>query len=103
MIPLQGSGSGLFQFLPVLLILVLFWFLIIRPQQREQKQRLAMQQALAKGDRVVTSGGIHGVVSGVEEQLVTLDIANLKGERVRIKVERVRIERRTEAAGQGAS
>lgn len=95
MIPLQADSVGFVQFLPIILILVVFWFLIIRPQQREQKERRAMQDALKKGDRVVTSGGVHGVVVGAEEQIITLEVAALQGgERVRIKFDRLRIERR---------
>lgn len=104
MIPLQAEGVGFVQFLPIILILVVFWFLIIRPQQREQKERRAMQDALKKGDRVVTSGGVHGVVSGVEEHVITLEIgAGQGGERVRVKFDRVRIERRLPAAEKTAS
>ncbi len=99
MIPLQADGVGFVQFLPIILILVVFWFLIIRPQQREQKERRAMQDALKKGDRVVTSGGVHGVVNGVEEHVITLEVgAGQGGGRVQIKFDRGRIERRLQAA-----
>jgi preprotein translocase subunit YajC len=83
----QGTGlldqSALVQFLPLVLIFVVFYFLLIRPQQKKQKDQRAMLGALRRGDRVVTGGGILGTVSkvvGPEE--VEVDIAS--GVRVRI-------------------
>ena len=83
----QGAGlldqSALVQFLPLVLIFVVFYFLLIRPQQKKQKDQRAMLGALRRGDRVVTGGGILGTVSkvvGPEE--VEVDIAS--GVRVRI-------------------
>lgn len=101
MIFLQSQGGGISFFLPLIILGLLFYFLLIRPQQREQKQRREMQNSLSKGDRVVTAGGIHGSIAGVEEHVVTLEVANLRGERVRIKVDRQRIERRFESADSG--
>ncbi len=104
MIVLQADpSSGLISFFPLVMIAVAFYFLILRPQQKEQKDRGSMQAALAKGDRVVTAGGLHGVVSGTEEQVVTVEVANVKGERVRIKIDRGKIERRLDAADKGDS
>ena len=104
MIPLQADPSGgLISFFPLILIAVAFYFLILRPQQKEQKDRQAMQAALAKGDRVVTFGGMHGTVTGTEEQVVTIEVANVKGERVRIKFDRAKVERRLEAAEKSGS
>ena len=83
----QGTGlldqSALVQFLPLVLIFVVFYLLLIRPQQKKQKDQRAMLGALRRGDRVVTGGGILGTVSkvvGPEE--VEVDIAS--GVRVRI-------------------
>ena len=99
MIVLQADpSSGLISFFPLIMIAVAFYFLILRPQQKEQKDRQSMQKALGKGDRVVTAGGVHGVIAGTEEEVVTLEIANLKGERVRMKIDRTKIERRLDAA-----
>jgi preprotein translocase subunit YajC len=91
-------GSPLDLVVPLGAILVIFYFLLIRPQQRKQKEHENLLKAIGKGDRVVTSGGIHGVVTGTAEDVLTLEIANLKGERVRIKVDRGRIDRRIEKA-----
>ncbi len=60
-----------------------------------------MLKSIVKGDRIVTSGGIHGEVVGDAEDILTVEIANLKGERLRVKVDRNRIDRRT-ARGEGS-
>ena len=87
----QGPGitgifdnqSALIQFLPLILIFVVFYFLLIRPQQRKAKDHKTMLDALRRGDRVVTGGGIIGTVARVENpEEVTVDIAD--GVRVRV-------------------
>jgi len=65
-------------------IFVIFYFLMIRPQQKKQKEIKAMIDSLAYGDTVVTTGGIHGKVTGLSESVITLEIAD----KVRIKVSR---------------
>jgi len=87
----QGTGitgifdnqSALIQFLPLVLIFVVFYFLLIRPQQRKAKDHKTILDALRRGDRVVTGGGIIGTVARVENpEEVTVDIAD--GVRVRV-------------------
>ena len=84
----QGTGifdsqSTLIQFLPLVLIFVVFYFLLIRPQQRKAKEQKAMLDALRRGDRVVTGGGIIGTVARADSpEEVTVDIA--EGVRVRV-------------------
>ena len=87
----QGTGitglfdnqSALIQFLPLVLIFVVFYFLLIRPQQRKAKDHKTMLDALRRGDRVVTGGGIIATVARVENpEEVTVDIAD--GVRVRV-------------------
>src|SRR5271156_6037298 len=87
----QGTGlSGLFdnqsaliQFLPLVLIFVVFYFLLIRPQQRKAKDHRVMLDALRRGDRVVTGGGIIGTVARADNpEEVTVDIA--EGVRIRV-------------------
>ena len=87
--PAYAQGTGLFdqsalvQFLPLVLIFVVFYFLLIRPQQRKQKDHRTMLDALRRGDRVVTGGGILGTVSKVvSNDEVEVDIAS--GVRVRV-------------------
>jgi len=67
-----GESNPVLAFLPLILMLGVFYFLLIRPQQRKEKARLAMIESLKKGDRVVTSGGIVGTVVGVREELVVI-------------------------------
>ena len=71
----EGSaGSGLFSFLPLVAIIAIFYFLILRPQNRKQKETQKMISALKKGDRVVTIGGIHGVIQSVKESTVIVKV-----------------------------
>ena len=87
--PAYAQGTGLFdqraliQFLPLVLIFVVFYFLLIRPQQKKQKDQRTMLDALRRGDRVVTGGGILGTVSKVvSPEEVEIDIA--PGVRVKV-------------------
>jgi len=74
---LQGGGS-LYQLLPFILIFVIFYFLLIRPQQKKQKQaqkdREAMLKALKSGDKIVTTGGIYGTIVAVREKDDTVQL-----------------------------
>ncbi len=78
-----GGGQGLIMsFLPLIIIFAIFYFLLIRPQQKRAKEHRQMIESLKKGDKVITSGGIYGVVDSVGERTVTLKIA----ENVKIKL-----------------
>jgi preprotein translocase subunit YajC len=66
----------LFQFMPLIIIAVLFYFLLIRPQQKKQKEHLRLVAAIKTGDKVVTSGGIHGIVANVKETTMLLKVAD---------------------------
>jgi len=82
-IGILDNQGALIQFLPIVLIFVVFYFLLIRPQQRKAKDHKTMLDALRRGDRVVTGGGIIGTVARVENpEEVTVDIAD--GVRVRV-------------------
>ena len=68
--------NALIQFLPLILIFVVFYFLLIRPQQKKQKEHRAMLEALRRGDRIVTGGGFYGTVSKVvSPEEVEVDLA----------------------------
>ena len=69
-------SGDLVSFLPMVAIFVVFYFLLIRPQQKKAKETRAMLSALQKGDEVVTAGGIVGRISKLGEQYATLEIAN---------------------------
>jgi len=65
-----GGLSGIMNFLPFILIIGIFYFLIIRPQNKKQKETQKMLAALKKGDKIITIGGIHGTIQTVKEQTV---------------------------------
>jgi preprotein translocase subunit YajC len=69
-----STGSPLTTFIPFGLVIVIFYFLIIRPQNKKQKETERMLSALKKGDRVVTIGGIHGVIQTVKESTVVVKV-----------------------------
>jgi preprotein translocase subunit YajC len=80
-----GGGAGAMASLaPILLMFVIFYFLLIRPQQKQVRKHQDFIRNLKAGDKVVTTGGLHGVVRGLTETTVTLEIA----ENVRVKVTR---------------
>jgi preprotein translocase subunit YajC len=62
------------QLAPILLIFLVFWLFIIRPQQKRQRERMAMLDALKKDDRVITIGGLHGTIVSLDEKTVTLRV-----------------------------
>ena len=68
------SGSLVGSLLPFLLIIVIFYFFLIRPQNKKQKETQKMLDALKKGDKVITIGGIHGTVSSVKENTVIVKV-----------------------------
>ncbi len=83
-----GAGAGIMQFLPLILIFVVFYFLLIRPQQKKMKQHKEMLAAIRRGDRIVTAGGIEGSVSKVvDDNVLLVDIA----ENVRVKVHKAMV------------
>ena len=69
------SGMDLMQFLPMVAIFVVFYFLLIRPQQKRSKETKAMLEALQKGDEVVSAGGIVGKISKLNESYATIEVA----------------------------
>jgi preprotein translocase subunit YajC len=87
-----GTG-GLLSFVPFVLIFVVFYFLLIRPQQKRQKEQKALLEALKKGDKIVTTSGIWGTVTNLGKETVTLQIAdNTKVRMQRENIARVRGE-----------
>ena len=95
------AGGPLDFLIPMGAIMLIFYLLLIRPQQRRQKEHEGMLKSIGKGDKVVTSGGIHGEVTGATDDVLTIEIANVKGDRVRVKLDRSRVERRLEKAKGG--
>lgn len=71
-----GTGSAIASLLPLVLLFVLFYFMLIRPQQKRQKQHREMVAGIEKGDEIATVGGTLGKVVNVNENFITLEIAN---------------------------
>ena len=81
----QGGGGGMIGTLIMFgAIFAIFYFMIIRPQQKKAKEREKLLSAVQKGDKVVLSSGLHGTVSGLEEKTVLLDVGN----NIKMKYER---------------
>jgi len=74
--PAAGGDAGLMSFLPIILMFVLLYFLMIRPQMKRAKEHKTMIDALQKGDEVVAAGGLLGKIVELSDQYATLEIAN---------------------------
>lgn len=97
--PPQAGGFGDWSFIIMMVVIFgIFYFLMIRPQQKKQKELKTMLDNLAYGDLVMTSGGIHGKVTGLAEAVVTLEIAD----KVRIKIARSAIGAVLQKSGSGS-
>ncbi len=81
----QGQGNPMMQFLPLMIIMfAVMYFLIIRPQKQKEKKRQAMISNVRKQDRIVTAGGVHGVVTSVKESEVIIRIDDAKDVKIKI-------------------
>lgn len=76
MAPPQEGQSPLLSFLPILLIIVVFYFFMIRPQMRRQKEMKTFREALKKGDKIITTGGIYGRIADVKETTLLVEVAD---------------------------
>jgi preprotein translocase subunit YajC len=88
----QAQANPILSFLPLILMFVVFYFLLIRPQQKRQKEHATLVKNLKKGDRVIAAGGILGVVQGIKDDSVVLKVGNqdTKIEVVRTSVQEVK-------------
>ncbi|HEX2572090.1 MAG TPA: preprotein translocase subunit YajC [Polyangia bacterium] len=93
-----GGAGGNFT-IPLALIFMVFYFMLIRPQQKQQKELTNWLKGLKKGDEVVTSGGVIGKITGLDEQVVTLEVQ----EKVRLKVLRSNITGKPPTTGPKAT
>ncbi len=80
----DGGAGGFASLIPILLMFVIFYFILIRPQQKQARKHQDFVRNLKPGDRVVTTGGLHGTVTGLTDSTITLEIAD----KVRVKVTR---------------
>lgn len=86
--PAPGGAFG--SMIPLLLMILIFYFLLIRPQMKKTKEHKSMLAALQVGDRVVTSGGVHGEIKSITPETVTLQV----DDKVKIKVDRSALARK---------
>jgi len=84
------SQGAIAQFLPLILLFVIFWFLIIRPQQKQQKAHKAMLAALKKGDKIVTNGGLIAEIVKPEEDYLKIKLSD----NVIVKLDRAYVARK---------
>lgn len=81
----EGKSQSPFQMLvPLILIIVVFYFFMIRPQVKRQKDMKNFRESLAKGDKIVTTGGIYGKITAIKDNVITIDVGN----GVQIKVDK---------------
>jgi len=83
----EQQGNPIVSFLPFIFILLILYFLMIRPQKKKQKEHQEMVSSLAKGDKIVTAGGLHGTVQNTKEKSVILKISD----NAKVEVERTAI------------
>lgn len=79
-----GQSNPLLTFLPLILVFVVFYFFMIRPQMKKQKEMTNYRNALKKGDKVITTGGIYGRVHEVKDNFITMDV----GGDIKLKVDK---------------
>jgi preprotein translocase subunit YajC len=77
---------------PILLMVVVLYFLMIRPQDKRQKEHKSMADALKKGDEVITAGGIVGKITEINDQFVTLQVAAVNGQPVQISMQKMAVQ-----------
>ena len=82
--PAQEGQNPLMSFLPLVLIVVVFYFFIIRPQMKRQKDLKKFRESLEKGDKVITTGGIYGKITDIKDSALIVEIAD----NVRIKIDK---------------
>ena len=82
-----AGGNPITAFLPLILMFGIFYFLLIRPQQKRSKEHRNLIANLKKGDRIITTGGLHGRVTGLDEVTLTVEIAD----KVRVKISRANV------------
>lgn len=73
--PAGGAQSAMLNIVPLIFMFAIFYFLLIRPQQKKAKEHKALLDSLKKGDQVVTAGGMHGKVTAMDDTVVTVEIA----------------------------
>jgi preprotein translocase subunit YajC len=94
---MNSGGVDITFFLMMGAIFAIFYVLVIRPQQRQQRDREAFLKTAAKGDDVVTQGGVHGRVSAVENEVLEIEVARVRGEKVNLRISLNKVDQLTKA------
>ena len=87
-----GMNGFLMQIVPIILIFIVFWFFLIRPQQKRQKEHQKMCEALAKGDEVITVGGLAGRITDVNDKYIVIEISHVNDKAVTITIQRAAVQ-----------
>ena len=87
-----GDASSLMGLLPIILMFVILWFLMIRPQMKRQKEHKALVAGLAKGDEVITAGGMVGKITRVTDNYIGVEVSELADKPVEILIQRTAIQ-----------
>ena len=95
--PAAGGGDMFTGFLWIGLLLAFLWLVVIRPENKRQKEMKNIRENLKKGDRVVTSGGIHGQIARMDEETISIKV----DEKVRLKIDRNAVARVEQATTEG--
>lgn len=74
--PAGGTSNPIASFIPIILIFIIMYFVLFRPQMRRQKEQARLVSALKTGDRVITTSGIHGMITNVKDTTVTVKVAD---------------------------
>ncbi len=97
MTPAENGGGGIGAFLPLILIVLVFYLFFIRPQMKKQKQLRQYRESLKKGDKVITIGGIHGKIVEEQERSFTIEVED--GNRLRVEKSAVAMDGASDQLG----
>ncbi|MFP4308514.1 MAG: preprotein translocase subunit YajC [Desulfococcaceae bacterium] len=97
--PPAGGAGGFASLVPLILMFVIFYFLLIRPQQKKAKEHREMIGNLKRGDRIMTNGGLHGQIVGLDDQTISLEIAD----KVKVKLNRGHVASLLSGSGEGSA
>lgn len=97
MAPTENGGGGLGAFLPLILIILVFYMFFIRPQMRKQKQARKYRESLKKGDKIITIGGIHGKIVEEQERSFTIEVEG--GNKLRVEKSAIAMDGASEQLG----
>lgn len=93
-----GQGSMLISFLPLILLFAIFYFLIIRPQQKQQQRHREMVNSLQKGDKIITNGGLHATVIKPEDDFIKIEL----NDDTIVKIDKAFIAKKVELGNENA-